>query len=55
MSIILLPANANAGVLMTDSFSSSQQSDDFDITAFINLWFAQDASEKFSPGVLMGD
>ncbi len=54
MALILLPANANAGVLMTDSFAP-QQGDAFNITAFIETWFSLDNSEKLSPGVLMGD
>ncbi len=54
IALTLLPANANAGVLMTDSFAP-QQGDAFDITAFINTWFNLDNSERLSPGVLMGD
>ena len=53
MTLILLPANAQAGVLMTDSFP--HQEDSFGITAFIDAWFSFKTSEKVSPGVLMGD
>ena len=55
MAIILMPSNAQAGVLMSDSFTSNQNDVSTQITLLINTWLGLDESEKLAPGVLMGD